>query len=110
MAFAVAPNHGETHFWITLIPQCQIPTALTLTAFLLAARGGLLLACVVYRRRLIHLRPGLFLWPLLLIVAWNRDPAPRRARYATATAGLLALNMAHITLRYLSPYATGGRP
>lgn len=108
--FAVAANHGETHFWITLIPQCQIPTALTLTAFLLAAQGGLLSACAVYAVALFTYDQVFFLWPLLLAVAWSRDPAPRRPRYAAAAVGLLALNIAHITLRYLSPSASGGRP
>jgi len=109
-AFAVAPNHGETHFWITLIPQCQIPTALTLAAFLLAARGVLLPACAVYAVALFTYDQVFFLWPLLLAVAWSRDPAPRRPRYAAAAAALLTLNVAHITLRYLSPHASGGRP
>lgn len=108
--FAAAPNHGETHFWITLIAQCQIPTALTLAAFLLAARGRLLPACAVYAVALFTYDQVFFLWPLLLAVAWNRDPAPRRARYASAAAALLAMNVAHIALRYLSPYASGGRP
>ncbi|MDD5301908.1 MAG: hypothetical protein PHS14_02280 [Elusimicrobia bacterium] len=108
--FAVAPNHGETHFWITLIPQCQIPTALTLTAFLLATRGGLLSACAVYTVALFTYDQVFFLWPLLLAVAWNRDHAPRRAPYAAAAAGLLAMNATHIALRYLSPSASGGRP
>lgn len=109
-AFAVAPNHGETHFWITLIPQCQIPTALTLAAFLVAAHGGLLPACAVYAVALFTYDQVFCLWPLLLALAWSRDPAPLRARYAAATAGLLTLNAAHITLRYLSPHASGGRP
>ena len=109
-AFAVAPNHGETHFWITLIPQCQIPTALTLAAFLFAARGRLLAACATYAVALFTYDQVFFLWPLLLTLAWSRDSAPRRARYAAAAAGLLALNTAHIALRYLSPYASGGRP
>lgn len=108
--FAVAPNHGETHFWITLIPQCQIPAALTLAAFLLAEQGGLLAACTVYAAALFTYDQVFFLWPLLLAVAWNRDAAPRRSRYAAAAAGLLALNAAHLALRYLSPYASGGRP
>jgi len=109
--FAVAPNHGETHFWITLIPQCQIPAALVLTAFLLAARpGGLAAACAVYAVALFTYDQVFFLWPLLLAVAWSRDPAPRRSPYAAAAAGLVALNVAHIALRYLSPYASGGRP
>lgn len=108
--FAVAPNHGETHFWITLIPQCQIPTALTLAAFLLAARGALLPACAVYAVALFTYDQVFFLWPLLLAVAWSRASAPRPSRYAAAAAGLLALNVAHIALRYLSPHASGGRP
>lgn len=109
-AFASGANHGETHFWITLIPQCQIPVALALTAFLLAAGGGLIPACAAYALALFTYDQVFFLWPLLLAVAWSRDPAPRRARYAAAAAGLLALNAAHIALRYLSPYASGGRP
>lgn len=109
-AFAVAPNHGETHFWITLIPQCQIPVTLTLAAFLLAARGALAPACLVYAVALFTYDQVFFLWPLLLAVAWSRDPGPRRGRYAAAAAGLLALNAVHIALRYLSPYASGGRP
>lgn len=109
-AFAVAPNHGETHFWITLIPQCQIPTALTLAAFLLAARGALAPAFLVYAVALFTYDQVFFLWPLLLAVAWSRDPGARLGRYAAAAAGLLALNLAHIALRYLSPYASGGRP
>lgn len=108
--FAVAPNHGETHFWITLIPQCQIPVALTLAAFLLAAGSGLLSACAVYAIALFTYDQVFFLWPLLLAVAWSRDPSPRRVRYAAAAAALLALNAAHLALRYLSPYASGGRP
>lgn len=109
--FAVAPNHGETHFWITLIPQCQIPVALILTAFLLAsAPGGLLAACAAYAAALFTYDQVFFLWPLLLAVAWSRDRAPKAGRYAAAAAGLLALNGAHITARYLSPYASGGRP
>lgn len=108
--FAVAPNHGETHFWITLIPQCQIPTALTLTAFLLSASGALLPACAVYAVALFTYDQVFFLWPLLLAVAWSRASAPRPGRYAAAAAGLLALNVAHIALRYLSPHASGGRP
>lgn len=109
-AFASGANHGETHFWITLIPQCQVPAALTLTAFLLAAGGGLAPACAAYALALFTYDQVFFLWPLLLAVAWSRDPAPRRARYAAAAASLLALNAAHIALRYLSPYASGGRP
>lgn len=109
-AFAVAPNHGETHFWITLIPQCQIPTALTLAAFLLAARGALTPACLVYAVALFTYDQVFFLWPLLLAVTWSRDSDPRRGRYAAAAAGLLTLNAVHIALRYLSPYASGGRP
>lgn len=109
--FAVAPNHGETHFWITLIPQCQIPTALTLAAFLLAARpGGLAAGCAVYAAALFTYDQVFFLWPLLLAVAWSQDAAPRKKRYAAAAAGLLTLNAAHIALRYLSPHASGGRP
>lgn len=109
-AFAVAPNHGETHFWITLIPQCQIPAALTLTAFLLASGGGLLAACAVYAVALFTYDQVFFLWPLMLAVSWWRDGAPRWGRYASAAAALLALNVVHIALRYLSPYASGGRP
>ncbi|MBI4061160.1 MAG: hypothetical protein HY403_06995 [Elusimicrobia bacterium] len=109
-AFAAAPNHGETHFWINNIPQCQIPTALVLTAFLLAARGGLLAASAVYAVALFTYDQVFFLWPLLLAVAWRRDRAPRPALYGAAAAGLLALNAAHIALRYLSPHAQGGRP
>ncbi|MBI2385608.1 MAG: hypothetical protein HYV14_06305 [Elusimicrobia bacterium] len=108
-AFAVAPNHGETHFWITLIPQCQIPAALTLSAFLLAAGGRRLPACAVYAVALFTYDQVFFLWPLLLAVAWSRDAAPRRTAYGAA-AGLLALNATHIALRYLSPHASGGRP
>lgn len=108
--FAVAPNHGETHFWITLIPQCQIPTTLTLAAFLLASSGSLLPAGVVYAAALFTYDQVFFLWPLLLAVSWSRDAAPRRSRYAAAAAVLLSLNVAHIALRYLSPHASGGRP
>lgn len=109
--FAVAPNHGETHFWITLIPQCQIPTTLILSAFLLAARPRrLAAACAVYAVALFTYDQVFFLWPLLLAVAWTSDPAPRRPMYAAAAAGLVALNAAHIALRYLSPHASGGRP
>lgn len=108
--FAVAPNHGETHFWITLIPQCQIPTALTLAAFLLAARGAMAPACAVYAVALFTYDQVFFLWPLLLAVAWSRDPGARRGRYAAAAGALLALNTVHLALRYLSPYASGGRP
>jgi hypothetical protein len=109
-AFAVAPNHGETHFWITLIPQCQIPVALLLSAFLLAAAGRLLPACAVYTAALFTYDQVFFLWPILLAVAWSRDSAAKRGRYAAAAAGLLALNATHIALRYLSPNASGGRP
>ncbi len=109
--FAIAPNHGETHFWITLIPQVQIPATLTLAAFLLAAHPrGLAAACAVYTVALFTYDQVFFLWPLLLAVAWSHDPAPRRAPYAAAAASLIALNAAHIALRYLSPYASGGRP
>ena len=105
-AFAVAPNHGETHFWITLIPQCQIPTALILGAFLLAARGALAPACAVYALALFTYDQVFFLWPLLLLVA-RRGGAKR---LVAAAAALLSLNIVHIALRYLSPYASGGRP
>lgn len=109
-AFAVAPNHGETHFWITLIPQCQIPTALILAAFLLADRRRLLAACAVFTAALFTYDQVFFLWPLMLAVAWSRDPAPRRPRYAAAGAAMLSLNAAHVAMRYLSPNASGGRP
>lgn len=108
--FSVAPNHGETHFWITLIPQCQIPATLTLASFLLAAQGGLLAACAMYAAALFTYDQVFFLWPLLLAVTWSQDASPKRSRYAATAAGLLALNLAHIALRYLSPYASGGRP
>ena len=109
-AFAVAPNHGETHFWITSVPQSQIPTALILAAFLLAAGGRLLPACAVYAVALFTYDQVFFLWPLLLVVAWRRDDAPRRTVYGGAAAGLLALNVTHLALRYLSPQSGGGRP
>lgn len=110
-AFAAAPNHGETHFWITSIPQCQIPVALILTAFLLASSpGGLLAACAVYAVALFTYDQVFFLWPLLLAVAWHGDDAPKIRRYAAAATALGALNAAHLAARYLSPYAFGGRP
>lgn len=110
-AFAVVPSHGETHFWITLIPQCQIPLTLVLWSFLLFLSPGRLLAgCAIYALALFTYDQVFFLWPLLLITARLRDPAPNGGRYAAASAGLLVLNGAHLAARYLSPYASGGRP
>lgn len=109
-AFAVASNHGETHFWITSVPQSQVPTALTLAAFLFAAGGRLLPACAVYAVALFTYEQVFFLWPLLLAVAWSRSAAPRRTAYAGASAVLLGLNVVHLALRYLAPQSGGGRP
>ncbi len=108
--FAVAPNHGETHFWINNIPQCQVPVALILTSLLLAEKRRLFPACLVYAAALFTYDQVFFLWPAVLAVSWIRESSPGRARYAGAAVGLVALNGAHIALRYLSPYSDGGRP
>ena len=111
LIFIAAPNHGETHFWVTLIPQCHVPLALTLGAFLFALDGARLApAIALYALALFTYDQVFFLWPLLLVAAWRSDPSPVRARYAAAGTLLLGLNAAHITLRYVSPYASGGRP
>ncbi len=109
-AFAVAANHGETHFWINNIPQCQIPVALILASLLLASNGRLFASCAAFVVALFTYDQVFFLWPPLLAVAWSGDRAPRRGRYAAAALGLLVLNAAHLALRYLSPYSAGGRP
>ncbi len=112
-AFVVAPNHGETHFWITLIPQCQIPMALVLGAFILALdpRGPRFAAsAALFSVALFTYDQVFLLWPLLLVAAWRADPRPAPARYAALTALFGVLNGAHLAVRYLSPYASGGRP
>ncbi|MDX6769817.1 MAG: hypothetical protein SF051_09815 [Elusimicrobiota bacterium] len=112
-AFAVAPNHGETHFWITLIPQCQIPMALTLGAFLCATspRGPrLITAFSLFTVALFTYDQVYFLWPLLLAAAWLHEERRTMKPYALAALGFATLNAAHTALRYLSPHASGGRP
>jgi hypothetical protein len=82
-AFAVAPNHGETRFWVTLIPQCLIPTGLVLGALSLAAREGgprLGAACALFAVALFTYDQVFLLWPLLLAAAWRCDPRPRPGR------------------------------
>lgn len=111
--FILAPNHGETHYWITLIPQCQIPTFLILAAFLLAtspAGPRLTAAASVYAVALFTYDQVFFLWPLLLFVAWRANHSIRRRNFVLAAFTLAALNVTHIVFRYLSPYASGGRP
>lgn len=111
--FVLAPNHGETHFWITLIPQCQIPFFLMLSSLLLASRPGgprLAAAAAVYGAALFTYDQVFFLWPLLLITAWRGDARAGLRRYAAAAAFFLGMNVTHITLRYVSPSASGGRP
>jgi hypothetical protein len=112
-AFAVAPNHGETRFWVTLIPQCLVPAALALGALRLAAAPAgprLGAACALFAVALFTYDQVFLLWPLLLWTAWSSDARRRPGRYAAAAAALSALGAAHLALRYLSPYASGGRP
>jgi hypothetical protein len=111
--FLVAPNHGETHFWINALPQNQASTFLVLAAFALASRPtrpALGAAVAAFAAALFTYDQVFLLWPLLLAAAWHADARPRTSRYVAAGAGLAALNAAHLTLRYLSPYANGGRP
>lgn len=108
--FVLMPNHGETHFWVTLIAQCQVPLLLTLGAFLLAFESRLWAALGLYAIALFTYDQVFFLWPLLLAAAWSADRSVRPARYAGAAAAGLALNVAHLSVRYLSPFAGGGRP
>lgn len=111
--FVLMPNHGETHFWITLVPQCQIPLFLVLASFLLASRPRpprLWSAVLLYLLALFTYDQVFFLWPLLLAAAWVSHPQPRKTPFALAGLLCLAGNGAHIALRYLSPYASGGRP
>lgn len=110
-AFLIAANHGETHFWVNNIPQIQIPTTLLLSAFLLAAQPGRLIAALtVYAVALFTYDQAFLVWPLLLAVAWSKDPRPTPPRYGAAAVALTALNAAHLAARYLAPYSSGGRP
>lgn len=110
-AFLIAANHGETHFWVNNIPQIQVPAALLLAAFLLASKpGGLIPALAVYSVALFTYDQAFLLWPLLLALAWSKDPRPRRRRYGAAAAAMALLNAGHLAARYLAPYSSGGRP
>lgn len=113
LAFIAVPNHGETHFWLTAIPQNQLSTLLALCAFLLATYRGInfkVMALSVYAVSLFTYDQVFFLWPLLLYTMWRSDEAPRAGRYVFLGGICLSLDLAHLALRYLSPYASGGRP
>ncbi len=111
--FIVVPNHGESHFWLTALPQNQLSTLLVLCAFYFASfeeTSGVWYAMGLYATALFTYDQVFFLWPLLLYAAWRSDSAPRLKRYIGLAGALLAMNVTHLSLRYLSPYASGGRP